>query len=122
MKRCSVIALIVFLLAQGSLLRAQSTNAPVKQATITKRSAGFETQLPGIGSTTTFLLRQPKPNQIVVGKIAYEGIVVEAIKTKRPLQLINPKASAQYGSPEDNVVRDPIGGRVVGLKIFSVRF
>lgn len=122
MKRWSVIALVVFLLAPGSLLRGQSTNAPVKQGTLTKQSAGFETRSPEIGSTNSFLLREPKPNQIVVGKITYEGIVVEALKTKRPLQLFNPVAPAQYGSPEDNVVRDPIGGRVVGLKLFAIRF
>ncbi len=63
-----------------------------------------------------------KPNEIVSGKVNYSGIAVEVIKTGQPLQLINPAAPAKYGSPEDNILRSPISGRVVGWKLFSIGF
>ena len=63
-----------------------------------------------------------KPNEIKVGKLTYSGIAVEAIKLDNPLQLINPAAPVQYGFAEDNLVRDPVVGRVSGLKLFSIKF
>lgn len=72
-----------------------------------------------------FLLELPrpaKPNEILKGGVSYSGSAVEIVKTKRPLQLLNPLAGPQYGSAEDNVARDPINGRVTGLKVFQIRF
>jgi hypothetical protein len=43
-------------------------------------------------------------------------------KTGNPLQLINPAAPPAYGSPEDNVARDPITGEISGLSLFSISF
>ena len=65
---------------------------------------------------------ETKPNEIKVGKLTYSGIAVEAIQLDNPLQLINPAAPVQYGFAEANLVRDPIVGRVSGLKIFSIQF
>ena len=65
---------------------------------------------------------ETKPNEIKVGKLTYSGVAVEAIKLDNPLQLINPAAPVQYGFAEANLVRDPIVGRVSGLKIFSIQF
>ncbi len=65
---------------------------------------------------------EAKANEITSGHVTYSGIAVELLKTHNPLQLINPAAPAKYGSPEDNVMRDPISGRVSGWKIFSMRF
>jgi hypothetical protein len=65
---------------------------------------------------------EAKPNEIVSGHTTYSGIAVELLKTRNPLQLVNPAAPAKYGSPEDNVLRDPISGRVSGWKIFSIGF
>jgi hypothetical protein len=67
-------------------------------------------------------LRTEKPNEIKLDGVSYSGILVQLTKTDNPLQLINPAAPAEYGSPEDNVVRDPITGRVSGLKLFSISF
>ena len=61
------------------------------------------------------------PNQVKVGKVSLSGIAVEVVKTRNPLQLINPAAGPDY-SVEDNLVRDPITQRPHGLKIFSIRF
>lgn len=118
MKSCLV--LIVVLAA--SALYAQSTNAPATNAVSGAHALGFEARTAGPGSEPTFVLRQAKPNEIFKGDIIYSGIAVELFKTRRPLQLLNPRAAPQYGSPEDNLVRDPINGRSTGLKLFAIRF
>jgi hypothetical protein len=66
-------------------------------------------------------LQQEKPNEIKRGRLTYSGILVELAKTDKPLELINPAAPPEYGSSEDNVVRDPQSGRE-GLKLFSLQF
>jgi hypothetical protein len=67
-------------------------------------------------------LGQAKPNEIVRGNVVYSGVAVQLVKTSNPLQLVNPAAPAQYGSAEDNVLRDPTTGRAAGLKFLSLRF
>lgn len=69
-----------------------------------------------------FILREEKPNEIKRDNVSYSGIFVELSKTDQPLQLINPGAPPEYGSTEDNTVRDPINGEVSGLKLFSIQF
>lgn len=112
-------------------VEAQSTNAP--QATVGSTNSNHLTSqtiqqgLTGPSQTAKedFLLALPtpaKPNEILKGKISYNGSAIEIIKTRRPLQLLNPLAPPQYGSAEDNVARDPINGRVTGLKVFQIRF
>ncbi len=68
------------------------------------------------------LNQEAKPNEIIGSKVSYSGIAVQLVKTDNPVQLINPAAPARYGSPEDNTLRDPIEGKVIGLKIFSIKF
>ena len=68
------------------------------------------------------VMKEPKPNEITVGRISYDGVFIQVAKVDNPLQLINPLAGPQYGNAEDNVVHDPITGRPSGLKLFSVRF
>ena len=70
----------------------------------------------------TVTLNQTKPNEIVKGKLVFSGIAVEAVKQRNPLQLFNPAAPPEYGSAEDNLVREPPNGRPIGLKIFAIRF
>ncbi len=116
-------ALCIGLLAFGFALvaRAQLTNAPATTATATNQQP-FQAQNTGAFKASAFVLQLPKPNEIVVGKLTYSGIAVAAVKTGKPLQLLNPLAPPEYGLPEDNVVRDPITRNVSGLKIFSIRF
>ena len=71
---------------------------------------------------TTPLLKAEKSNQITVGRLTYSGIAAQAVKTDNPLQLINPAAPEQYGSAEDNLMRDPTDGKPAGLKFFAVSF
>jgi hypothetical protein len=109
-------ALILFIVGFTVAVNAQPTNAPVRP----QRS--LESEAVRRARTNPPGARALKPSEITVGRLTYEGIAVEAIKTRRPLQLINPVAAPEYGSPEDNVARDPISGRVIGLKLFSIKF
>jgi len=63
-----------------------------------------------------------KTTEIVKGNVAYNGLAVQVVKARNPLQLVSPIAPARYGSAEDNLSRDPTTGRAFGLKIFSLRF
>ena len=63
-----------------------------------------------------------KPNEIVAGKVTYSGIAVEALKTDNPLQLLNPAAPPEYGSPEDNLLQAQPSGSGSAWKIFSIGF
>ena len=62
------------------------------------------------------------PYEVFRKKATTEGIVEQCVLADNPLQLINPLAPASYGNGEQNVVRDPVGGRVSGWKILHVRF
>jgi hypothetical protein len=109
---------LVLLSLFGAVLgaNAQSTNDV---------SLGKETPkapAPVMGTLTNFVFRLGTPNESVKGKLVLNGSVVEIAKTRQPLQLLNPFAPPQYGSPEDHIVRDPINGRVTGLKLFSLSF
>ena len=63
-----------------------------------------------------------KPNEITVGNVTMSGIVAQTVKADNPLQLINPAAPEEYGSGELNVVREPLTGKVSGLKFLSFTF
>ncbi len=68
------------------------------------------------------LVQNEKPNEIIGEKVSYSGIAVQLAKGDNPLQLVNPAAPARYGTPEDNTLRNPIDNKVIGLKIFSIKF
>ena len=113
--------LVLFTILGASAVKAQSTNAVVTNAVPSKTSQILEAQTAN-RFERTFNLTLPKPNEITKGKVIYSGVAVEAVKKRNPLQLINPLAPPEYGSPEDNIYREPINGRVTGLKIFAIRF
>ena len=74
------------------------------------------------GKPATGLARAARANEVIHGNVAYSGVTVQLVKARNPLQLFNPLASSEYGSAQDNLVRDPTTGHVFGLKIFSIRF
>lgn len=122
MKRC----LLLLLLFCALTVRAQSTNAPLLKLPLTNAAptlAGqsLEAQTTGAG-LPGLNLNELKPNEVARGRFLYSGIAVELLKKRDPFQLINPLAPPEYGSPDDNLVRDPPVGRVRGLKFFAIRF
>lgn len=81
-------------------------------------------QAPDSRSTGEFAytLRRARPNEIFSGRIQLSGVVVQVIKTRKPLELINPAAPAEYGAAEENLARDLITLRPTGWKLFNVSF
>lgn len=128
--------LVLLSMASGFTLMAQSTNAPmgiikapvISIAAIAATNTAAPETSPSLQAEISsrnqpiLTLKPIKPNEIVKRGISYSGIAVEGVKKRNLFQLINPLAPPQYGSPEDNVVRDPINGRVEGLRIFAFRF
>lgn len=73
------------------------------------------------GQSPLLFLRTPKANEINVNGRTYDGILVQMAKGN-PLELINPAAPPEFGSPVDNVTWSLTGQRVTGLKLFSIQF
>lgn len=61
-------------------------------------------------------------NEIRRRRAVYSGSVVQVIKTRRFLDLVNPLAPAAAGSGAPNTVFDPITGRPAGFKLISVSY
>jgi hypothetical protein len=117
-----LVVLITFAVhAQSTNSTVTATNSVATNAVSSETLQSLEAQLDH-NFQGTLTLNQPKPNEIVKGKFVLSGIAVEAVKKRNPLQLINPAAPAEYGSPDDNLVREPPNGRPGGLKIFAIRF
>jgi len=105
-----------FLIAIGALL----VDATAMQAGETGNELEAATILQAVENRK--VAETDKNNQIVSGDVTYGGIAVAAVKAENKLQLLNPLAPDEYGSAEDNVVRDPVTRSVSGLKIFSIEF
>jgi hypothetical protein len=55
--------------------------------------------------------------------VAYSGVLVHAVKTRNPLQALNPVAPAGYGPPPDpNLPKPPLAVRSWGITLFAVQF
>lgn len=64
--------------------------------------------------------RVERPNEITRGRKSYRGVFVQALKTRKPLQLLNPFAPARHGHPEQNVTRDTVTHEVTGINLVSL--
>jgi hypothetical protein len=63
-----------------------------------------------------------EPNRVTGKRYSVSGIAVQAVKTRRVFQLLNPVAPPRYFAGNANTVRDPKSGRVEGLKLMSLEF
>ncbi len=110
-------------LVLAAILATWSAGAQTNSPPQTNAAPGaLQLQLPSKHEESVFTLQEPKPNELLKGNVVFSGSAVEVVKTRKPLQLLNPLAPPQYGSPEDNVARDPINNRVYGLKLFAIHF
>lgn len=96
-----------------------TTNAPVAQSD----------KLLQVQPIRSFLEGDPdlsfnafEANELRSGRYTYSGILVQVIKAKDPLQLLNPLAPAQYGSGWDNMEMLPTSAKGPRLKFFSISF
>ncbi|MGA2660817.1 MAG: hypothetical protein ABSH34_25310 [Verrucomicrobiota bacterium] len=127
MKKWLVLAAIVLGTASAfaqAQAQVQPTNAPPTNAQPARASQSLLAQAPGPGALNlpSLELAATKPNEMVVGKLTFSGVAVQAIKAKNPLQLLNPAAPARYGSGQANVVSFPFLGPGPRLKFFSIDF
>jgi hypothetical protein len=84
----------------------------------------FKTPVPRTPNNGSVLVSPLKPNEMAGSRpnITYSGVIVQAVKTDNPFQLINPFAPARYGNGADNVHHDIITGRESGLNFFSIGY
>ncbi len=55
-------------------------------------------------------------------RVTYGGAVVKTVRSKNPLQMINPLAPARYGDGTENLAVDPVTGAARGVTLFSISF
>src|SRR6266581_4613134 len=51
-----------------------------------------------------------------------QGVIPRAVRGGNPLQMLNPRAPARYGTAEQSVVIDPETGKWKGIKLFEIIF
>jgi hypothetical protein len=51
-----------------------------------------------------------------------QGVIPRAVRGGNPLQMLNPKAPARYGTAEQSVVFEPYTGKWKGIKLFEILF
>jgi hypothetical protein len=107
---------LIGLAAAATAAQAQPTNTPAGP------DQNFESAAARRLGLNPPVVREAKPNEIIVGRFSCDGIFVEAAKHHDVFQLLNPFAPEDYGSAADNTVKDPILGRASGLKFFRLKF
>ena len=50
------------------------------------------------------------------------GVIPRAFRGGNPLQMLNPRAPAKYGTAEQSVVFDPFTGKWRGIKLLTFNF
>jgi hypothetical protein len=96
-----------------------ATNAPPKQGEQSLQVQPRRSLLEGLPELA---FDQLKANELALDGHTLSGIVVQVIKAKRPLQLLNPAAPPQYGSGWGNIEWFPASGSGPMLKLFSISF
>jgi hypothetical protein len=51
-----------------------------------------------------------------------QGVIPRAVRGGNPLQMLNPKAPAKYGTAAQSVILDPDTGKWRGIKLFEIFF
>ena len=94
---------------QGELT---TTNTKRTTTTTTTTAPGqIQTQLP------------PQRSPRAAPLVPTQGAVQAAVRTRKPLQMINPAAPAQYGSGEQHAAHDPKNpGKPKGIVLFAWSF
>ena len=109
--------------AAASTNRTTAAVAPAKSSmSSASTTSGMQIDQMQATRRSRSLVQEEKPNEILTDRVGFSGIAVQLVKTDNPVQMVNPAAPARYGTPEDNTLRNPIDGKVLGLKIFSIRF
>lgn len=97
--KINVLAILVLAICTGTAA-AQTFTAPVN------RRADQRTERPA-----PELSREP-----------VTGVIPRALRGGNPLQMLNPRAPARYGTAEQSVVFDPYLSKWRGIKLFTFNF
>src|SRR6266576_5351673 len=62
--------------------------------------------------------RKPPP----LAPVPVDGVIPRAVRGGNPLQMLNPKAPAKYGTAAQSVILDPDTGKWRGIKLFEILF
>jgi hypothetical protein len=90
---------VAMLLALVAVAGAQTLRAPIKKKTVKTEA--------------------PPP----VRRQKVDGVLVAAFQPGgNPLQMLNPKAPAKYGTAQQHVDIDPRTGKWKGIKLFTITF
>jgi hypothetical protein len=73
-------------------------------------------------TTTKAGTKKPAPSPPPIYKDNVQGVVPRAVRGGNPLQMLNPKAPARYGTSADSVILDPDTGKWRGIKLFEIFF
>ncbi len=104
---------LIACLATGLLTLGQPVRAAAKPATALPHPTSFEPRHHAHGP--------PRPPTLSERDVS--GVIPSAIRGGDPLQMLNPRAPAKYGTAEENVSLDPdVPGKGNGIKFFSISF
>ena len=109
MKECFI---LLIALAAG----AASAQNPLPDQTL-------ETTIPAQTQQRLVIYNERQRDEIHLGRVALDGIAVEAVKSPRHLEIFNPLDPANAGPTPDNTVwTDEHKTKAVGWSILSLRF
>ncbi len=111
-----------FFIAAIALFAAVSVRAQYVPGTAAEDAMHTEILQRTAPSRQDLLTIQPQqPNEVKINGRTYSGSMVETVKTRNPLQMVNPAAPPEYGSWEENTMID-FSGSGTGLKLFAISF
>jgi hypothetical protein len=96
MKNCLIVLMVMAFAVSAS---AQGFRAPIEQK---KRK-----------------VLAPPP---VTNRSEVQGVIPRAFRGGNPLQMLNPKAPAKYGTSEQSIVYNAYTGQIEGIKLFEIVF
>jgi hypothetical protein len=100
-------------LITGLLTLGQPAGAAGHRLVATSRTATFEHR------PRADKARRPA----ILSERDVSGVIPRAIRGGNPLQMLNPRAPAKYGTSEESVSLDPdVPGKVNGIKFISISF
>ena len=104
---------LIACLVTGFLTLGQSVRAAANPTTALSRTTSFEHR--------HHAHEGPRPTTLSERDVS--GVIPSAIRGGDPLQMLNPRAPAKYGTAEANVSLDPdVPGKGNGIKFFSISY
>jgi hypothetical protein len=98
------------------LFLAVASAFPVLRAQQSSSDAAFIAPVPKAPRPKERASETPEPSGVT-------GVVAEALKLKKPLQMVNPLAPAKYGDGHDSVTWDPDNPeKPKGIIIFGIQW